>query len=626
MAENNNASGARTGMGGRPGRGPGRGGPVAGMMPGEKAKNFRRTMGRLIKKYISPFKVAIIFVAIFAVLSTVFSTVSPAILGKATNVIVEGIKSGMSGGTYGVDFDALLKIILLLVALYVVSALFQFGMSYIMAGVSQKITYRMRKEMSEKMDRLPLSYFDKMTHGEVLSRVTNDIDTVSQSLTMSLTSMITSVVTLVGVLAMMLYISPILTLAALVVIPLSVLIMKTVVSKSQQQFKNNQKFLGELNGHIEEMYTGHLIVKAYNGEDDAIEEFEEVNDRLAEAARKSQFYSGFMMPLTSFVGNLAYVFVCVMGGYLALKSVILIGDIQAFVMYVRSFNQPLQQVANIANTLQSTAAAAERVFEFLDEPEETEKEGELRKFDRETFRGEITFDHVSFGYDPDNILIHDFCFTAKPGQRIAIAGPTGAGKTTMVKLLMRFYDVTEGRILIDGVDIREYSRHDLREMFGMVLQDTWLFTGTIMENIRYGRMDATNDEVRRAAKAAHVHHFVASRPKGYFMVIKEDASNVSQGQKQLLTIARAFLADAPILILDEATSSVDTRTEVMIQKATAALMKNRTSFIIAHRLSTIRDADVIIVMKDGGIVETGSHDELMAAGGFYSEMYNSQFA
>nr|WP_312091449.1 ABC transporter ATP-binding protein [Aminipila sp.] len=597
-----------------------------GMMPGEKAENFKETMKTLMQ-YMRPFKLQIIAVIILAVASTAFSIISPMILGMATDAVVQGVLG------QGIDYSLLKNIIMILISLYIISFGFSVLQSYIMAGVSQTITYRLRKEISEKLDRLPLRYFDSKSHGEILSRVTNDVETVNQSLAQSMTQMITSTATIVGVLAMMIYLCVTMTIAALIVIPLSLGLIKLIVKFSQGQFKNQQKALGEMNGHVEEMYTGHLIVKAFNKEEASVAAFNEINEKLYESAWKSQFLSGTMMPLVGFAGNLAYVFVCVAGGWLAIRNVVSIGNIQAFMQYVRSFNQPISQISNIANILQSTAAAAERVFEFLDEEEEEDpvsagEEDEAERASKEKDRkqlGKVCFEHVKFGYDEEHILIQDFTFEVKPGQRIAIVGPTGAGKTTIVKLLLRFYELNGGRIVIDGKNIKDYTRAGLRKMFGMVLQDTWLFNGSIMDNIRYGKRGASDEEVCRAAKAAHVHHFIMTQPKGYQMEITEDADNISQGQKQLLTIARAFLADAPILILDEATSSVDTRTEAQIQKAMTALMANRTSFVIAHRLSTIRDADIILVINHGNIVEFGSHEELLSQNGFYASMYNSQF-
>ena len=602
-------------------KGPGSGGgPAMAMMPGEKAKNFKQTMKTLLE-YFNPYKMKVVFVLIFAIGSTLFSIVSPSILGGATDIVVSGLSSGA-----GIDFEALIKILLFLCVLYGISFLFAFSQGFIMAGISQKIAYKLRKNMSEKMDRLPIKYMDTKTNGEILSRLTNDIETVNQSLSQSITQIITSFTTLIGILIMMLYISIPMTLVALIVLPTSVLLIRLVVKYSQVHFKNQQKYLGEINGHVEEMYSGHVVVKAFNGEIASLQKFTEINDKLAESAQKSQFLSGLMMPLTGFIGNLAYVFVCVVGGYLALNGKVTIGQIQAFLQYVRSFNQPIAQAANVANVLQSTAAAAERVFEFINEEEELQDlKTPASPINLKEVKGEVTFENVSFGYNEKNILIKNFSFTAKPGQRIAIVGPTGAGKTTIVKLLMRFYELNEGRILIDGVDIKTISKNQLRRMLSMVLQDTWLFSGSIMDNIKYGNMKASKEEVINAAKAAHIHHFIKTQPNCYDMTINEDANNISQGQKQLLTIARAILADAPILILDEATSSVDTRTEVQIQHAMANLMKDRTSFIIAHRLSTIRDADTILVMKDGNIIEHGSHLELMSQNGFYTELYNSQY-
>lgn len=604
---------------GRPKKGGRPGGPAGKMMPGEKARDFKGTMGTLLKR-LKPYRIRLAIVFFFSIASTIFAIVSPAILGSATDVVVRGV----TGGT-GIDFGALLKIVIFLIALYVVSFLFSSIQSFIMAGLSQNVVYKLRKDMSEKLDRLPLKYFDTKTHGELQSRMVNDVETINQTLNQSLTQAISSITTLVGILIMMFSINWLMTLAALIVMPLSMIIIKVVVGKSQGHFKNQQKYLGEVNSHVEEMFTGHTIVKAFNQEKNSEEIFEEYNEKLYESAWKSQFLSGLMMPLTGFVGNLAYVVVCILGGALALRGSVSIGNIQAFIQYVRSFNQPIQTVANIMNLLQSTAAAAERVFEFLDEEEEDNSAVCKAAPDPESIRGEIVFDHVHFGYG-DEPVINDFNFRVQPGQRIAIVGPTGAGKTTLVKLLMHYYELDSGRITIDGVDIRDYSRQDLRTIFGMVLQDTWLFNGTIMDNIRYGNMNASEDEVEEAAKAAHIHHFIKTQPLGYDMEINEEASNISQGQKQLLTIARAFLADAPLLILDEATSSVDTRTESQIQQAMSNLMHGRTSFIIAHRLSTIRDADCILVMNHGDIVEQGTHDELLAAGGFYANLYNSQFA
>ena len=603
-------------------KGPGRhGGPGGRMMPGEKAKDFGKTMKTLIG-YLKPYRFRLAVVFIFAIASTVFTIISPTILGDATDKVVEGLMSGM-----GIDFSGLASILFLLLALYGCSLLFGVAQGWIMADVSQKVIYNLRDKMSTKLDRLPLRYFDSRTHGEIQSRMINDIETVNQTLSVSLTQMITSFTTIVGILIMMLRISVVMTLMALVVLPLSMGVIRLVVSKSQGHFKNQQKYLGYVNGHVEEMYAGHDIVKAFNREEESQQVFEEYNDKLCESAWKSQFLSGMMMPITNFIGNLAYVAVCLLGGYLAINGKISIGDIQAFIQYVRSFNQPIAQVANVANQLQSTAAAAERIFEIIDEEEEVDIDTAPEEvIDVDHVKGQVAFEHVHFGYTPEETVISDFSFTAQPGQRVAIVGPTGAGKTTIVKLLMRFYELNGGRIMIDGCDITKLSRANLREMFGMVLQDTWLNNGTIRDNIRYGRPDAADEEVEAAAKAAHVDHFIKTQGKGYDMEVNEEATNISQGQKQLLTIARAFLADAPILILDEATSSVDTRTESLIQKAMTSLMQGRTSFIIAHRLSTIRDADHILVLDHGDIIEQGTHEELLAANGFYTNLYNSQFA
>ena len=594
-----------------------------GMGKGEKAKDFKGTMKKLIS-YLKPYALPIILVFIFAIGSAAFSIVGPKILGKVTTKIFEGLSQkiqGIAGG--GIDFASVANTLLVLLGLYVISAVFSFIQTFIMSGVSQKVSYNMRKDISEKINRMPLKYFDTKTHGEVLSRVTNDVDTVSQTLNQSLSNIITSITTLIGVLIMMISISGTMTLASLLILPISMGLMIGVVKKSQKYFKDQQKFLGSVNGQVEEVYSGHNIMKAFNGEERAIKEFDEINEKLYNSAWKSQFLSGMMMPIMAFVGNLGYVLVTILGGWLTIKNRIEVGDILSFVQYVRSFNQPISQTAQIANVLQSTAAAAERVFEFLEEEEEVKDP--VSPVSTEDIKGNVDFEHVHFGYNEDKIIVNDFNAKIKPGQRVAIVGPTGAGKTTMVKLLMRFYDVNDGAILIDGNDIREFNRGELRSMFGMVLQDTWLFNGSIMENIRYSKLDATDEEVIEAAKAAHVHRFVKTLPDGYNMILNEEASNVSQGQKQLLTIARAILADPKILILDEATSSVDTRTEVLIQKAMDNLMHGRTSFIIAHRLSTIRDADLILVMRDGDIVEQGNHEELLAKKGFYANLYNSQF-
>ena len=598
-----------------------RGSVGRGTMPGEKAKDFKGTMKKLMN-YMGRYKIAIFFVFVFAVGGTIFNIVGPKILGKATTEIFNGLVSKVSGGS-GIDFGKIGKILVGLLCLYVVSAAFSFVQGYIMTGISQKMTYRLRKEISEKINRMPMNYFDKMTHGEILSRITNDVDTLGQSLNQSATQMITSVTTIIGVLVMMLSISPLMTVVALLILPLSMGLISMIVKRSQKYFKNQQEYLGHINGQVEEVYGGQNIVKAFNKEEDIIRTFDETNDVLYQSAWKSQFLSGMMMPIMQFVGNLGYVAVSILGGYLAIRQTIEVGDIQSFIQYVRQFTQPIQQVAQVANMLQSTAAASERVFEFLEEEEEDVTVP--NPVSVEGLEGRVEFEHVQFGYNPNHTIIHDCNAKVEPGQKIAIVGPTGAGKTTMIKLLMRFYDVNSGAIKVDGHNLKDFNRSELRQMFGMVLQDTWLFNGTIEENIRYGKLDASHEEVVEAAKAAHVHRFVQTLPGGYNMVLNEEASNVSQGQKQLLTIARAILADPKILILDEATSSVDTRTEVRIQKAMDNLMKGRTSFIIAHRLSTIRDADLILVMRDGDIVEQGTHEELLAQNGFYAELYNSQF-
>lgn len=600
------------------------GGPMGGMqVGGGKAKDFKGTVSKLLK-YLKPYRISIITVLIFAIGSAAFSIIGPKILGKATTKLFEGLVSKVSGEVgAAIDFTYIGNIIALLLVLYVISAVFSFIQGFIMSGVAQKVSYNLRKEIAEKINRMPLKYFDKMTHGEVLSRVTNDVDTVSNTLNQSISQMLTSITTLIGVLIMMLSISVTMTIAAIIIIPISGILIALVVKKSQKYFKEQQNFLGHVNGHVEEVYSGHNIMKAFNGEDAAVEEFNKLNDTLYNSAWKSQFLSGMMMPIMTFIGNLGYVMVSILGGYLAVKKTIEVGDILSFVQYIRSFTQPIAQTAQIANVLQSTAAAAERVFEFLEEEEEIEDIKNPVSIN--DIEGEVTFKDVHFGYNKDKIIINDFSSKIKPGQRVAIVGPTGAGKTTIVKLLMRFYELNSGEILLDNHNINDFKRSDLRKVFGMVLQDTWLFSGSIMENIRYGNLNATDEEVIEASKAAHVHHFVKTLPDGYNMELNEDASNVSQGQKQLLTIARAILADPKILILDEATSSVDTRTEVLIQKAMDNLMKNRTSFIIAHRLSTIKDADLILVMKDGDIVEQGTHNELLSKKGFYASLYNSQF-
>lgn len=595
------------------------------MMPGEKAKDFKGTFRKLLS-YMGRYKIALIAVMIFAAGSTVFNIIGPKVLAKATTELFEGMMAKFAG-TGGIDFQRIGQILLLLLGLYALSALLSFVQGLLMTEVSQKLCFRFRREISEKINRMPMAYFESRTVGEVLSRITNDVDTLGQSLGQSITTLITSVATIVGILIMMLSISPLMTLIALVILPVSGGLIGVVVKHSQKYFTDQQTYLGKINGQIEEVYSGQNIIKAFNREEAALAEFGETNEILYRSAWKSQFISGMMHPIMTFVGNLGYVAVAVSGSMLAIRGIIEVGEIQAFIQYVKNFTQPITQVAQVSNMFQSTAAAAERVFEFLEEPEEDEEVPDSLKDAPAPGRmqGAVSFHHVRFGYRPDKTIIQDFSCEVKPGQTVAIVGPTGAGKTTMVKLLMRFYDVDSGSIQVDGHDVRNFNRSELRENFGMVLQDTWLFHGTIMENIRYGRLDATDEEVIAAAKAAHVHRFIQTLPGGYQMELGEDASNVSQGQKQLLTIARAILADNPILILDEATSSVDTRTEIRIQKAMNNLMKGRTSFVIAHRLSTIRDADVILVMRDGDIVEQGSHDELMGKGGFYAELYNSQF-
>ena len=588
----------------------------------EKAKDFKGTMKKLIS-YLSSYKLAILLVIVFAIGSSVFNIVGPKILGNATTKIFEGLVSKVSNSGGGIDFDAIFRTLTILASLYIISSIFSFIQTFITSDISQKVSYNLRKSISEKINKLPLNYYDKKTNGEVLSRVTNDIDAISQNLNQILSQMITSATTLIGVLIMMLSISVTMTLVSLIVIPLSLVMIMLVVKKSQKHFRAQQEYLGHTNGHIEEMYSGHNIMKAFNGEEKAIEEFDKLSDTLYNSAWKSQFLSGMMMPIMTFIGNLGYVIVAIMGGFLAIRNKIQVGDILAFIQYVRSFMQPIAQTAQIANVMQQTAAAAERVFEFLEEEEVVEDVKDPISI--EGIEGAVEFDHVRFGYNEDKIIINDFSINIKPGQKVAIVGPTGAGKTTIVKLLMRFYELNGGKILIDGHDYRDFTRNDLRKIFGMVLQDTWLFNGNIMENIRYGRLDASDEEVIEAAKLAHAHHFIKTLADGYNMEINEEADNISQGQKQLLTIARAILSDPKILILDEATSSVDTRTEVLIQQAMENLMEGRTSFIIAHRLSTIKNADVILVMKDGDIVEQGTHEELLKSKGFYSELYNSQF-
>ncbi|ADK14953.1 MULTISPECIES: ABC transporter ATP-binding protein [Clostridium] len=597
-------------------------GPGGMIHGGEKANNFKGTMKKLMS-YMNEYKLAVIIVFIFAAASSVFSIVGPKILGKATTKLFEGIMGKISGSGSGIDFDYIARILIILAGLYALSTLFSYIQGWLMSGVSMKVSYKMRKEISKKINKLPLKYFDGTNQGEVLSRVTNDVDTVSQTLNQSLTQIITSITTVVGVLVMMLSISFTMTLVALCIIPLSMGIMMFIIKQSQKYFKEQQDYLGHVNGHVEEMYGGHIVMRAFNGEEDSIEKFDGLNNTLYKSAWKSQFLSGMIMPIMNFVSNLGYVGVCVLGGWLAIKKTIEVGDIQAFIQYVRFFTQPITQIANISNILQQTAASAERVFEFLEEEEAVPETCNPVKLEK--VEGYVEFKNVRFGYNPDKVVINDFSAKIKPGEKVAIVGPTGAGKTTMVKLLMRFYDINSGSILVDGHDIRDFRRNDLRSIFGMVLQDTWLYNGSIMENIRYGRLNASDEEVKIAAKAAHVDSFVRTLPGGYDMILNEEASNVSQGQKQLLTIARAILADPKVLILDEATSSVDTRTEVRIKKAMDNLMRDRTSFIIAHRLSTVRDADLILVMNNGDIVEQGNHEELLKKKGFYANLYNSQF-
>ena len=587
-----------------------------GAMHGEKAKDFKGSMKNLIK-YLSAYKLSLLLVLIFAVGSTVFSIVGPKILGNATTEIFNGLVSKVSGGA-GIDFAKVGQILIFLLIMYAISALFSYIQSFLMTGVTQKVTYQLRKAISQKINRMPMKYFDGKTHGEVLSRVTNDIDTLSQSMNQSVIQIITSITTVIGVLIMMFSISWLMTIVALLILPISMILVSMIVKRSQKYFKAQQEYLGHVNGQVEEVYGGHNIVRAFNSEGDVVKTFDETNETLYKSAWKSQFFSGMMQPIMNFIGNIGYVVVAILGGWLAISGTITVGNIQSFIQYVKTFTQQVASAAQVTNMLQSTAAAAERVFEFLAEKEEDQTAPNPVSI--EGLEGRVTFDHVRFGYNPDKIIIKDFSADVEPGQKIAIVGPTGAGKTTMIKLLMRFYDVTSGAILVDGHNVKE-----LRQMFGMVLQDTWLFNGTILDNIRYGKLDATEEEVIAAAKSAHVDHFVKTLPDGYHMMLNEEASNVSQGQKQLLTIARAILADPKILILDEATSSVDTRTEERIQRAMDNLMRGRTSFIIAHRLSTIRDADLILVMNEGDIVEQGTHEELLARGGFYAKLYNSQF-
>lgn len=622
MMQSANASDRKTAQRGPMGRGgPGGHGPMA-MMKGEKPRDFKGTLRKLLQ-YLGAYKISLLFVMVLAAASTVFMIVSPKILGQATTKLFEGVMAQIAGTGTGIDFAYIARILVITIMLYLISSLLSYIQGWIMTGLSMDITYRFRQDIAAKINRLPLKYFDSTSHGEVLSRVTNDVDTVSQTLSQSLSQIITSVTTVIGVLIMMLTISWLMTLVALLIVPISSGVIALVIGRSQKYFKQQQDYLGHVNGHVEEMYSAHIVMKAFNGEAESVQRFDGLNTTLYQAAWKSQFLSGLLMPVMNFIGNLGYVGICVLGGYLASINAITVGDIQAFIQYMRMFTQPITQIANISNILQQTMASAERVFEFLNEVEEISETDQPVKLER--VLGHVEFKDVHFGYTPDKIIINDFCAEVMPGQRIAIVGPTGAGKTTMVKLLMRFYDVNTGSILVDGHNIKDFTRQDLRKIFAMVLQDTWLFNGTILENIRYGRTDATDDEVIIAAKAAHVDHFVRTLPEGYQMVLNEEASNVSQGQKQLMTIARAILADPKILILDEATSSVDTRTEVLIQQAMGNLMRDRTSFIIAHRLSTIRDADWILVMNEGDIVEQGKHEELLNRGGFYAEMYNSQF-
>ena len=607
-------------MSGQRRRGP-MGGHGPGMRPTEKAKDFKGSMGKLFR-YMSRYKLRFVMVFIFAVAGTVFNIAGPKILGKATTELFNGLVAKVNG-TGSINFSKIGMILLWTLGLYLASACFSFIQGWIMTGISNDVTYNLRKDISKKINKLPLNYFESRTNGEILSRVTNDVDTLQMSLNQSLTQLITSVTTLIGVFIMMLSINVWMTLAALLILPVSMFIIQAVMKHSQKYFQAQQNYLGAVNGQIEENFGGHDVVRVFNKENDVLEEFEKDNKKLYESAWKSQFFSGMMMPIMQFVGNLGYVMVALLGGVFVIKGSIEVGDIQSFFQYIRNFTQPIQQIAQVTNLLQSSAAASERVFEFLEEPEESQNE--KNPVDVNTLTGDVQFEHVKFGYNPDKIIINDFSADVKDGQKIAIVGPTGAGKTTMVKLLMRFYDLNGGSIKVDGYDIKDFNRSSLREMFGMVLQDTWLFSGTIMENIRYGRLDATDEEVIAAAKAAHVHNFIMQQPGGYDMVLDEETSNISQGQKQLLTIARAILANNKILILDEATSSVDTRTEVRIQKAMDNLMKGRTSFVIAHRLSTIKDADLILVMKDGDIIEQGNHEELLSKKGFYADLYNSQF-
>ena len=590
-------------------------------MSGEKAKDFKGAMLRLLK-YMERYKFRLILMVIFAIGGTVFNIIGPKILGKATTELYSGLISKINGGS-GIDFDKIIKILAGVMCLYVVSSVLSFIQGFIMTGISNDVTYNLRKDISKKINKIPMKYFESRTHGEILSRITNDVDTLQTGINQSVTQLITSATTLIGVLVMMLSINVWMTLAALLILPVSMFIISKVMKHSQKYFQDQQKYLGEVNGQVEEIYSGHTVVKAFNKEDDVINEFEKTNEKLYSSAWRSQFFSGIMMPIMQFVGNLGYVMVALLGGFMVIKNKIEVGDVQAFFQYIRNFTQPIQQIAQVTNMLQSSAAASERVFEFLDVEEEDQMAENPVPVNQ--IEGNVSFEHISFGYDSSKVIVHDFNADVKAGQKVAIVGPTGAGKTTMIKLLMRFYDVNSGEICIDGHNVKDFNRMELREMFGMVLQDTWLFHGTIMENIRYGRLDATDEEVIAAAKAAHAHHFIMSQPGGYQMELNEETSNISQGQKQLLTIARAILADNKIMILDEATSSVDTRTEERIQKAMDNLMKGRTSFVIAHRLSTIRDADLILVMKDGDIIEQGTHEFLLAQNGFYAKLYNSQF-
>lgn len=597
------------------------GGPMGGG-DNRKPKDLKKTLSKLLN-YMKPYKLQMVVVMVFAILSTIFSIVGPKLLGKVTTKIVEGLLAYYYGTGLLMDLEYIRNMIVLLVVLYVISSVFSYAQSYIMTGISMKITFKLRKDMSEKMNRIPLSYYDSKSHGEVLSRITNDVDMVNQTLNQSLTQIITSVISILGVLGMMISISWIMAAVALLVMPLSMMLIGVILKKSQGFFRQQQVSIGQINGHVEEMYGGHVVVQSFNGEEESVQKFDEINETLYGVAWKSQFVSGMMQPIMAFVGNLGYVIVSILGGYLATKKLVEIGDIQAFIQYMRSFTQPLGQLAAVSSTLQSTIAASERVFEFLEIEEETPEEVGL--LNEEQFKGEVEFQHVNFGYTEEKIIINDFSVKVKPGQKVAIVGPTGAGKTTVVKLLMRFYELHSGKIFIDGVDTHQLSRNNLRSLFGMVLQDTWLYNASILDNIRYGNFDATEEEVIEAAKAAHCHDFIHALPDGYHTIMNEESSNISQGQKQLFTIARVILDNPKILILDEATSSVDTRTEILIQKAMNHLMSNRTSFVIAHRLSTIKDADTILVMKDGDIIETGNHHELLEQKGFYADLYNSQF-